>query len=87
MLFVTNPARAYLAHMLGDPQIPTGLVARFVLERDVVKVGLDRKRAGDTLIDYEDNTVLVFDQAVAKVIRDLTLDVEGSGKETKLKLF
>jgi hypothetical protein len=86
MLSVTNSARVYLAGVLDNPEFPSDLVTRFVVESGAVKVVLDRKRAGDILVDHEDSTVLVFDRVVARVLEDSTLDVEGSGEEATLKL-
>ncbi len=96
MLTVTDEAREVLHDILGAARrdVPAGLgvdtssvVLRLVAEAQGLAFALDVERAGDQVISYEDETVLVVGEDVGQLVDGYTLDVhthEDGGQHLEL---
>jgi Fe-S cluster assembly iron-binding protein IscA len=83
VLTVTEAARAHLAQLLAQQDVPEDIAVRFVYEEgEGIALQPDSERAGDTAFQHEGQTVLVMDAQVSELLAEDTLDLEG----TKLAL-
>jgi len=79
MLTVTEAARARLAQILIENNLPEGTAVRLVCEGQRIALQRDSEREGDTTFDHEGRVVLLLDTEVSELLAEDTLDVEGSG--------
>jgi len=78
MLEVTDAAAALLGEMLSQAGAAKGKTARLAIGKGGTELVLDSERPGDTKISHGGETVLVYDEELAGMFENKTLDAQLS---------
>jgi hypothetical protein len=80
MFTVTERAKRQLRQVLYDAAAPAGKALRLLVVADSVRMVLDEHQSGDLVIRYEDQSVLLLDPEIAKVLEERTLEAGNRGE-------
>lgn len=84
MLLLTNPAGQHLQKL--NAQTPEATTLRLAPTEKGFQLGYDQQRDGDTVLEHDDQPVLLMDSNVAAQLDNRTIDVERTGEGEKLQI-
>jgi Fe-S cluster assembly iron-binding protein IscA len=86
MLTVTDEAKAHLATILDENDIPTEQTVRLMTGPNGLGLAPDMPKDEDTTFDHAGRTVLAIEPAIADQLDGRTMDVEQTAEGVQIKL-
>jgi Fe-S cluster assembly iron-binding protein IscA len=86
MLTVTDDARAHLATILDQNDIPQEQAVRLLVGPNGLGLAPDMPKDEDAAFDHAGRTVLVIEPSIADQLDGRTMDVEQTDQGTQIKL-
>ncbi|MFG0286079.1 MAG: hypothetical protein ACF8R7_16805 [Phycisphaerales bacterium JB039] len=86
MLTVTDAAKAHLATILDENNIPQDQSVRLLTGPNGLGLAPDMPKEEDASFDHDGRTVLVIEPAIADQLDGRTMDVEQTAQGVQIKL-
>lgn len=86
MVTVTEEAKAHLATILDENNIPEEQAVRLLVGPNGLGLAPDTPKDEDTAFDHNGRTVLLMEQNIAEQLDGRTMDVEETEQGAQIKL-